>query len=261
MKTDHFHSKEAAEYYVKGRPYVQDEVIRRMKVFFDLEKPVEWALDIGCGTGLSAHALKEVANNIAALDISYNMVAIAPGDKNIHYINAVAEHIPLATASCRLVTVSSAFHWFDERQSASELSRVLVSGGWLVIYHNHITCHQETFPEFERWYYDTFSERCPKPPRDYIIDLDCFRKSGIVFLGEESCEKHVRFTLEQLTYHLLSLTHVISAVEKGRETYQDIAKWLKAEMMQFSVFQSTKSNQGKVKLRFEGSIRYFQKRD
>lgn len=261
MKTNHFSSKKAAEYYAKGRPYVHDEVIKHMRVFFNLKKPIEWALDIGCGTGLSAVAIKKIARNIVALDISYNMVAIAPREQNIYYINAVAEHIPLATASFELVTVSSAFHWFNEKQSADEFNRVLKSNGRLVIYHNHLTPRQEVCPEFEQWYYDIFKKRYPKPPRDYNIDFEYFKKLGVIFIGEESCEKSVYFTSEQLIFHLLSLTHIISAVDSGRETYEDVATWLKAEIIQFPIFKSKGSILEKVKFHFDGTIKYFQKQN
>ncbi|MGB3478164.1 MAG: class I SAM-dependent methyltransferase [bacterium] len=259
MKTDHFSSKKAAEYYTKGRPYVHDDVIQRMSVFFNLKKTVEWALDIGCGTGLSAIALKEIAHNVVALDISYDMIAIAPREQDMYYVNAVAEYIPIAATSFELVTISSAFHWFNEKQSANELNRVLKSSGRLVIYHNHLTPYQETYPEFEQWYYDIFKKRYPKPPRDYTIDLEYFKELSIIFSGEESCEKDIYFTAEQLMYHLLSLTHVISAVESGREKYANVTNWLKTEITQFPVFRSGKDTADKVKFHFDGTIKYFQK--
>lgn len=260
MKTDHFSSKRAVEYYTKGRPYVHDEVIQRVRAFLKFKKTVPRALDIGCGTGLSAVALKEVARNIVALDISYDMVAVSPRDQHIYYINAVAEYLPLAT-SFDLVTVSSAFHWFNKKQFTKELSRVLKSRGWAIIYENHLTPQQEECPEFKQWYYDIFKKRYPKPPRDYSIDFEYFKNVGIIFLGEESFEKAVYFTSEQLIYHLLSLTHVISVVESGKETYEDVANWLHAEMKQFPILRSEGNSLGKGEFAFAGTIQYFQKQN
>jgi len=83
--------------------------------FLNLETSVPRVLDIGCGIGFSAITLKEIAYSIVALDISYDMLAIAPPDPHIYYITAATENLPLAATSFDLLTVSSAFHWFDKK--------------------------------------------------------------------------------------------------------------------------------------------------
>lgn len=260
MKTDYFSAKNAAEIYAKGRPYVHDQIIQLMRVFMNLEKPAVRALDVACGTGLSTVALKEIVNSIIALDISYDMVAIAPQNRNIYYINAAAENLPLTVTSFDLVTVSSAFHWFNKKQFIKELSRVLKSDGWVIIYENHFTGNLEDCPEFKQWFREVYVTRYPTPSRDYTINNENFKNVGILFRGEESYENTVTFTPEQFVNYQLTITSIISAVESGRDTYDGIANWMRKELKQFPALHTEGSSSGKGKFLFAGLINYFQKR-
>lgn len=257
MKMHYFTYKDIGRIYAKGRPYVHDQVVQKARAFLNLKKPVPRALDIGCGTGLSTIALKDIAQRIVALDISYNMVAVAPRKGRTSYIAAAAENIPLAAASFDLVTVSSAFHWFDKERFRKELNRVLKPDAWAIIYENHFTAQSMECPEFKQWFYDVFLRRYPSPPRDFTLDRTKFKDAGILFLGEESCEKPVSFTSEQLIVYLLSITNVISVVESGHVTCDDVANWLRTEMKQFPALCPASKASGNFM--FAGSLQYFQK--
>ena len=253
----YFTYKDIGRIYAKGRPYVHDQVIQQVRAFLNLKKPVPRALDIACGTGLSTVALEDITDSIVAFDISYNMVAAAPRKRRTSYITAAAENVPLAAASFDLVTVSSAFHWFDKRRFRKELSRVLKPGAWAIIYENHFTPQLMECPEFKQWFYDVFLRRYPSPPRDFTLDRKKFKDAGILFLGEEPCEKPVSFTSEQLIVYLLSITNVVSEVEKGRVAFDDVANWLRTELKQFSALCPAGKASGNFM--FAGSIQYFQK--
>jgi len=257
MKMHYFTCKNIGKIYAKGRPYVHDQVLQQARAFLDLTKPVPWALDIGCGTGLSTVALEDIAYRIVALDISYYMVASAPRNRRIYYITAAAENVPLTATSFDLVTVSSAFHWFDKERFRKELNRVLKPGAWVIIYENHFTAQSMECPEFKQWFYDVFLKRYPSPPRDFTLDRKKFKDTGIIFLGEESCEEPVSFTSEQLIVYLLSITNVINAVESGDVTCDDVASWLRTQMEQFPVL--CPAGKASANFIFAGSIQYFQK--
>lgn len=257
MKMHYFTYKNIGRIYAKGRPYVHDQVAQQARAFLNLTRPVPRALDIGCGTGLSTVALEDIAHRIVALDISYDMVATAPRKGRTSYINAAAENVPLAATSFDLVTVSSAFHWFDKERFRKELNRVLKPGAWAIIYENHFTAQLMECPEFKQWFCDVFLRRYPAPSRDFTLDRTKFKDAGILFLGEESCEKSVSFTSEQLIIYLLSITNVISVVESGHVTCDDVASWLRTEMKQFSALCPAGEASGNFM--FAGSIQYFQK--
>lgn len=54
-------------------------------------------LDVGCGTGLSAVALKDIASEMVGLDASPQMIAWAPSDDRISYVVSIAEQLPFDT--------------------------------------------------------------------------------------------------------------------------------------------------------------------
>lgn len=253
----YFTYKNIGRIYAKGRPYVHDQVVQQARAFLNLTRPVPRALDIACGTGLSTIALKDIAHRVVALDISYHMVAIAPRNRQTSYINAAAENLPLAATSFDLVTVSSAFHWFDKKRFVKELSRVLKPNGWVIIYETHFTAKLENCPEFGKWFWDVYVRRYPAPPRDFTINFDDFKNAGILFRGEETYESTVTFTSEQFVNYQLSMTSVISAIESRRDTYDGVANWVRKELKQFSALCPAGKASGKFI--FAGLIQYFQK--
>ena len=59
-----FSSSIAAERYAAGRPDFHANTINRVKDFLNVGSKLPKALDIACGTGLSAKALLSVADKV-----------------------------------------------------------------------------------------------------------------------------------------------------------------------------------------------------
>lgn len=89
-------------------------------------------LDIGCGPGKLTEQLAKLAETVVGVDPSMRMLH-ALRSKGGLAVRALAEALPFATSSTEVVTVATAFHWFDQRRAISEFNRVLVAGGRLVI--------------------------------------------------------------------------------------------------------------------------------
>src|SRR5687768_2876132 len=106
---NYFAHQTAAERYARSRPYFHPLVIGNIKDFLQLEVPVNLALDVACGTGQSTVALKEIAKQVIATDVSEEMLAQAPANASIQYVQAPAEELPLPDDSLDLITVSLAF--------------------------------------------------------------------------------------------------------------------------------------------------------
>ncbi|MBL7709803.1 MAG: methyltransferase domain-containing protein, partial [Chitinophagaceae bacterium] len=70
---NYFDPKTAAERYSKGRPDFHHNTIRHIKEYLQLDKKLDAALDIACGTGLSTKALLEIATTVYGTDISQEM--------------------------------------------------------------------------------------------------------------------------------------------------------------------------------------------
>lgn len=120
------------------------------------------ALDVGCGTGLSAKALAEIADQVVAIDSVAQMLALAPAGQRVEYVVGSAEHLPFENATFDAVTVSSSVHWFDHQAFFVEASRTLVDRGWLAIYDHYFLGHILDDPAFAKWSTDRYLAEYPK---------------------------------------------------------------------------------------------------
>jgi SAM-dependent methyltransferase len=90
-----FTSAQAARLYARGGPFHHCRALARIRAIAGFDR-LRRALDIGCGTGLSAKALAEVADEVVALDSAPKMLAFAPAAVGIEYVVGSAEHLPFA---------------------------------------------------------------------------------------------------------------------------------------------------------------------
>jgi SAM-dependent methyltransferase len=106
---------------------------------------VEWvvppscgtALDLGAGTGSLARRLLDRSARVIAVEPDPRMLAVlAAHSPRVAGVQAVAEHLPLATGSVDAVMISSAWHWMDADSTVVEVGRVLHHGGVLGVVWN-----------------------------------------------------------------------------------------------------------------------------
>ncbi|MDP2218431.1 MAG: class I SAM-dependent methyltransferase [Methanolobus sp.] len=86
------------------------------------------SLEIGAGTGRFASAL----GISYGLDPSGKMLRMA-GKRGVGPIRGVAEHLPLKSSSIGLVLIVTSLCFMDTERTLSEIYRVLVPGGELVV--------------------------------------------------------------------------------------------------------------------------------
>ena len=140
-------------------------MIKKICDFLRLREPIPLALDVACGIGQSTVALKEIASRVVGTDVSREMLARAPREAGVRYVEAPAEDMPFEDGSFRLVTVALALHWFDRSRSLAETRRVLEPSGWLVVCDNGFFGEMKENPKHERWYREDYLVRYPSPPR------------------------------------------------------------------------------------------------
>jgi len=222
-----FDSRTAAERFARGRPFFHPLVINRVREFLSLEKPVRSGLDIGCGTGLSSLALKDIAQRIAAMDLSAEMIFHAKKESGIHYLIASGETLPFGEDEFDLITISQVFHWLDRKVFLAEASRVLRKDGFLVVYDNYISDEMTSNPKYQPWFREIFLARYPTPPRNGPSFLpEDMEEDGFSMICHDVIENAVSFTLTTFVDFLLTLTNVIAAVEGGLEEVKESRKWL-----------------------------------
>lgn len=113
--------------YAAGRPSYPGSAV----AWLAGEAPVD-VLDLGAGTGKLTEQLVAAGHRVSAVDPSEGMldelhrrlptVATAVG---------AAEAVPLPDASCDVITVAQAWHWFDPVRAPAECGRLLRPGGRL----------------------------------------------------------------------------------------------------------------------------------
>jgi SAM-dependent methyltransferase len=225
---NYFNPKSAAERYARGRLYFHPLIVERVKRFLSITEPLSSALDVGCGTGLSSNALREIALSVTAVDASAEMVALAPRVKGIRFVVARAEDLPFGEGEFDLVTLSQVFHWLDREKFLAEAKRVLRTDGWLVVYDDYFSAGQMAEdPEFQTWYREKYLVRYPPPPRaELAFTAENTERYGFRLLGEEWHQHTVSLSLERLVDYLVTQSNVIAAVEGGKEEIVEARAWL-----------------------------------
>ena len=105
---DHFSGH--ADRYEAFRPSYPDKLFAYVA---SLAQSHDLACDCATGNGQAALGLTPHFRSIVALDASGQQLAQAAAHDRIVYVQALADRTPLPDGSVDLVTVASAFHWFD----------------------------------------------------------------------------------------------------------------------------------------------------
>jgi ubiquinone/menaquinone biosynthesis C-methylase UbiE len=231
---NYFSSKSTAERYLKSRPFFHPKVIKLIQKYLSLNKPVSNVIDVGCGTGLSTIALKEIAKNIVGTDISSEMIALAPKDSQIEYFVSPGEELPVDTGKFDLMTISSALHWIEVEKFCLEAKRALTPKGYMVVYDNYFSARMGGIPAFTNWNREVYLKKYPSPPRGKITDsIGELQKNGFNLLGQEEYENTVNFSIETLTDYLMTQSNIIAALENGKESIEEIKIWLTEQTKPF----------------------------
>lgn len=224
---NYFGQKTAAERYASGRPRFHLFVIEKIKNFLALENPLETALDVGCGTGLSSLALKTIAGRVVGADISFEMLAQAEKADGIEYLQASAENLPFDFGKFDLITISQAVHWIDKEKFFAEADRVLKPGSRVIAYDNYFQGEMRGQPAFNDWYKNEFLKKYPVPPRGRrAFDSQSEIATDFVLEHEECAENTIEFSAKELADYLVTITNVIAAVENGTEPLEEVYEWL-----------------------------------
>lgn len=92
------------------------------------------AADVACGSGQASVDLAKLFKHTIGVDASAQQVANAPVIPGVTFQQGTAEATNLAPASCDLVAVATALHWFDLPAFYKEAARVLKPRGTLAIW-------------------------------------------------------------------------------------------------------------------------------
>lgn len=104
-------------------------------------------LDLAAGTGKLTRLLEPLAARVVAVEPSEAMRTVlrrrSPG---VDAVAGTAESLALPSASVDAVFVGEAFHWFRTAEAATEIARVLHTGGGLALLWNRSNWSEERNP-------------------------------------------------------------------------------------------------------------------
>lgn len=218
-----FDTHSMGEGYARWRPAVHPHIVALFAPRLGVALPVERALDIGCGAGLSTAALQAVARIRIGLEPSLAMLGnscrVAPG---AWFAAAAAEYLPVRAGSIDLITAAGSLNWADLSRFFPEARRVLSPAGTLVIYDFGQTSEPEWRAEYKRRY--------PSPPC-LSIDPNSLHLAphGLRLAATETFR--VALTLEPDFYleYVLTETNAAGAIARGiRET--EIREWCRSTL-------------------------------
>lgn len=115
------------EYNTARRGY-PIEVYAYLHELVEAENP--HTLDLGCGTGISTRELIESGFDMIGADKDAAMLEVAQKHSpNIKFVVATADQLPFSDNEFDIITAFTAFHWFNNQESLTEIRRVLKPGG------------------------------------------------------------------------------------------------------------------------------------
>ena len=247
--TNPFQDIAAASRYAQGRPDFHALVISKIRDELNIADKLDRALDVGCGTGLSTRALRDLAKHVDGIDTSAAMLAAADELTGVTYQRASAEELPFSSACFDLITVSSALHWFDRGRFWAEAARVMKQGAHLVSYENGFAGVMLSNPDFQPWQ-QQFYQRFPRTPRNNspLTDEELARH-GLKLTTIQTYTNTVEFTLPELSLYLSTQSNAIEAIQKGHHSVSSYRELIEQEAAPYFAENQPAS------FEFQGSIR------
>jgi len=259
MNSKSFDDKRIADGYAKDRPYLHPQVTEILRKDLKLNHILQNGLDIGCGAGLSAKALKSICNHVTGTDISPEMISAARklcGTDGYSFYVSRAEEITGKiygeNINYDIVTAAGVINWVEQDAFLKNLHQIMNPDAYLVIYDFWITdrmCGTDTYTD---WWHHTYLPKFPKPFRkenrwtnqevaQYGFQIECQKEIDLTW----------DFDLDSFTRFMLIQSNVNEQIERGVISEKDAKDWLMQTLQ--PVFG------GKIKtLLFHGYLWYIQ---
>ena len=126
---DHFSAFSAS--YARYRPDYPDSLFAWLA---EIAPATRLVWDCATGSGQAAVGLARHFDRVIATDASASQLETARREPRVEYRVARAEDSGMPAASCDLVTVAQALHWFDRPRFWKEVERVLVTRGVVAVW-------------------------------------------------------------------------------------------------------------------------------
>ena len=234
----YFDRQELARRYESSRPRVHGQVIDALAHEREISE-VGAALDVACGTGHSTAALSAISRSTFGCELSRTMLGCsAPSSPPL--VQCAAEALPFRSHAFALLTVSMAFHWFDQRRFLAEAGRVLATHGELWVYNLFFPGVLVGDPSFSTWHRESYLPRFPSPARHSDTLEALLSDLPLRFGGDRWLSFEVPFSARGLRNYLTTQSNVEAALRSGA-SIAEVDEWLDSELGRF--FQGEQERQ------------------
>ncbi len=214
MPDNPFAATDVGVLYARGRPFHHPRSLARIRAIVG-DDPLQRALDVACGTGMSTVALAAHAPVVAGIDASPEMLRAARPAEGVCYMLASAERLPFADDTVDAVTCCSGVHWFDQQRFFTELRRVLHHDGWVGLYDHYFLGEMVDVPAFTEWTRAAF-ETYPLPDRNLQVgDPRSLTPDGFEKIGDEFFGDDIEMTHDGFADYQLTISNFVAAAERG----------------------------------------------
>jgi ubiquinone/menaquinone biosynthesis C-methylase UbiE len=251
-----YETAELALGYMQCRPALHGPIVQKIKEELSLDALVSWALDLGCGSGLSAAPLTGLARRFIALDPAFPMLPCCrQTTPEAKLVQGVAEKLPFASNSFELITAAGSLNYADLKEACAEISRVLRPEGILAVYDFSPGRSFRYSDRLDQWFAG-FAERYP-PAKDSWREINpevlTGEASGLKLLSFRPFEMELAYDWFSYANYLMTETSVVEAIHRG-EPDKKIRNWLE-ESLQEVFFEQQE------RVVFRGYIAYLTRSD
>jgi SAM-dependent methyltransferase len=232
---NYFTENEIAKRYHLYRPRVHTEIITSITPIIG-DIPKNSAIDIACGTGHSTFPLLAIADKVTGIDSSSEMLAQTEQSSKITYLNFPAENIESLNEKFDLISISSAYHWFEQTVMIKRLKSISKNGAYWLIYTSWFDGPKEN-PLLKEWLKNEYLTHFPAPPRGKHSPNNINDDKELQLVGAGKNDINVKLTKSELSNYLTTQSNVIAAVKDGIKI-DDIDVWLMNEISNYFKKQS-----------------------
>ena len=215
-----------AETYGAVRPGYPDSVYDKIRAAGNVEK-FAVAVDVGCGAGASIKGLTRIAERIIGIEPAPRLRAIAAEKyPDLEMRDGTGMETELEDASVDLITVATAFHWFERERAVKEFHRILRPGGVFAPYRYDFSVivgpgHRMLHRQMARYWYKHRAEQLTR----YDDTFELMQDSGLFEEVAKSWISHsITHTAESLAAYIRSTSYATAYMK----TLDDPATYLKA---------------------------------
>ncbi|MBP3477050.1 MAG: methyltransferase domain-containing protein [Lachnospiraceae bacterium] len=254
MNNRSFDHKRIAEGY-KDRPFLHKQVIEQFQKDYGARQ-YENGLDVGCGAGLSAKALKLICKNVTGTDISPEMIAVAQeicGAEGFTFFPCKAEEVPCADTSYDIVTAAGVVQWVDRDAFLQNLRRIMSDDGVVVIYDFCISDRMEDCEAYSTWWHEQYLREFPKPYRNEQVWTQAdVEPAGFTIVEQIPLTLSWEFDLDALINIMMIQSNVNVRIEGGEKSVSEAQQWFCATLIEFFADGKEVKSFGKRRIAFDG---------